>query len=439
MLAAAATLQGWRALPPEGPCRRVSACCRRYDQRSDAGFGITSGAAQRSPILYGCAGIFLGQAGLFIDLPALPLLARDFQVSAAASQETITAYALGYGLSQLAWGPLSDGWGRRSTALTGLALFSLASLLLVVVPGFVPFLILRLIQGIGAGSGTSVSRACLRDVFSDRLLTRAMSYLAMSYALALGLAPFLGGLIGRVAPWRADFLLLALLGAATAVAVSRGLTEARRLPPAERRARLRLGKVTLDYGRLARDPRFLVPTLMASFGTGLVVVYGAISPFDFEQSFGFSPSGFGLISLSLSVPYLLGALVLSHWVVRLGQQRLLQAGLGAVLVGALLMLLLGLAGRFDAVSLLLPMLVVVFGVGLLVPIGLAMPMQSFPSQAGQASALTGFLQQEGSGLVVALAVGIPISSQVPLALALLVIAGILALLVRAYGRLGASR
>jgi hypothetical protein len=65
-------------------------------------------------------------------------------------------------------------------------------------------------------------------------------------------------------------------------------------------------------------------------------------------------------------------LVLSHWVVRLGQQRLLQAGLGAVLVGAL-------------------------------------------------------------------AVGIPISSQVPLALALLAIAGILALLVRAYGRLGASR
>jgi predicted MFS family arabinose efflux permease len=199
-----------------------------------------------------------------------------------------------------------------------------------------------------------------------------MSYVAMSFALALGLAPFLDGQIARVAPWRGDFLLLALLGAATAVAVSRGLKEAHRLPQGERRARLPLGEVALIYGRLARDSRFLLPTLMASFGTGLMVLYGAISPFDFEQSFGFSQSGFGLISLSLSVPYLLGALVLSHWVVRLGQQRLLQAGLGAVLVGAL-------------------------------------------------------------------AVGIPISSQVPLALALLAIAGILALLVRAYGRLGASR
>nr|WP_259735990.1 MFS transporter [Synechococcus sp. CS-1329] len=144
------------------------------------------------------------------------------------------------------------------------------------VPGFVPFLILRLIQGIGAGCGTSVSRACLRDVFSDRSLTRAMSYVAMSFALALGLAPFLDGQIARVAPWRGDFLLLALLGAATAVAVSRGLTEAHRLPQGERRARLPLGEVALIYGRLARDSRFLLPSLMASFGTGLMVLYEVV-------------------------------------------------------------------------------------------------------------------------------------------------------------------
>ncbi|MGB5240224.1 MAG: MFS transporter [Prochlorococcaceae cyanobacterium] len=418
---------------------RVSACCRRYDQGPAAASGIPPVAAHRSQILYGCAGTFLGQSGLFIDLPSLPLLARDFQVSAAGSQESITAYALGYGFSQLVWGPLSDRWGRRPTALTGLALFSLASLLLVVVSGFAPFLIMRLIQGIGAGCGTSVSRACLRDVFSDRLLTRAMSFVAMSYAIALGLAPFLGGLIARVAPWRVDFLLLALLGAATAAVLSLGLKEARRQPPTERRAGLGLGGIALGYGRLARDSRFLVPTLIATFGTGLMVVYGAVSPFDFEKGFGFSPSQFGAISLSLSVPYLLGAAVVSRWVMGLGQERLLRGGLSAVLAGAGLMLALALAGRFDAASLLLPMLVVTLGAGLLVPIGLAMPMQAFPAQAGQATALTGFLQQEGTGLLVAMAVGISVSSQVPLALALLALGGILALLVHAYGRLAPRR
>jgi hypothetical protein len=87
------------------------------------------------------------------------------------------------------------------------------------------------------------------------------------------------------------------------------------------------------------------------------------------------------------------------------------------------------------------MLVVTLGAGLLVPIGLAMPMQAFPAEAGQATALTGFLQQEGTGLLVAMAVGLSVSSQVPLALALALLAlgGILALLVRAYGRLAPSR
>ncbi len=360
-------------------------------------------------------------------------------MSVAASQASITAYALGYGLSQLVWGPLSDRWGRRPTALTGLALFSLASLLLVVVSGFAPFLIMRLIQGIGAGCGTSVSRACLRDVFSDRLLTRAMSFVAMSYALALGLAPFLGGLIARVAPWRVDFLLLSLLGAATAGVLSRGLREPRRLAPTQRRAGLGVGEIALGYGRLARDSRFLVPALIATFGTGLMVVYSAVSPFDFEEGFGFSPSQFGAISLSLSVPYLVGAAVVSRWVMGLGQERLLRGGLGAVLAGAGLMLALGVAGRFDADSLLPPMLVITLGAGLLVPIGLAMPMQAFPAQAGQASALTGFLQQEGSGLLVALAVWIPDTTQVPLAGSLLVLGMALALLVRAYGRLAPGR
>ncbi len=61
------------------------------------------------------------------------------------------------------------------------------------------------------------------------------------------------------------------------------------------------------------------------------------------------------------------------------------------------------------------MLVVVLGAGIVVPLGLALPMQWFPERAGQASALTGFLQQEGTAL---------------LALALL-----LAALVRQQGRL----
>ncbi|WP_228007007.1 hypothetical protein [Cyanobium sp. LEGE 06143] len=80
----------------------------------------------------------------------------------------------------------------------------------------------------------------------------------------------------------------------------------------------------------------------------------------------------------------------------------------------------------------------VVGGGIITPIGHALPMQAFPAQAGQASALTGFLQLEGTALLVGTVVWLPDTTQVPLALCLLVLALMHAGLVLAYARLSTS-
>lgn len=386
-------------------------------------------------ILYVCLGAALGQTGLFIDLPSLPQLASDFGVDAAATQTTVTAYALGYGASQMIWGPLSDRHGRRPIALAGLWMFITASLLLAVVPGFEPFRLLRVVQGIGAGCGTSVSRAALRDVLSNRELARAMSFASISFALALGFAPFVGGLIGRATSWRVDFLLVAALGLATALYLACALPESLSRERAAAATRPSVAAIGRGYLRLAVDARFLLPSLIATVATGMIALYDAASPFIYETRFGFDAAGFGSLSLGLTVAYIAGALMVVRFVVARGQPWLLRFGLGAMLLGGLLMVGLGLGGWFDTLSLFLPMLVITFGASVLVPIGLAMPMQSFPAQAGQASALTGFLQQEGTGLLVLIATVLPASSQLPLALTLLALALVLGLLVRSYTRI----
>ncbi len=386
-------------------------------------------------ILYVCLGAALGQTGLFIDLPSLPQLADAFGVDAAATQTTVTAYALGYGASQLVWGPLSDRRGRRPIALAGLSVFTAASLLLSVVPGFEAFRLLRVVQGIGAGCGTSVSRAALRDVLSNRELARAMSFASISFALALGFAPFVGGLIGRATSWRVDFLLVAALGLATSLYLARALPESLSREQAAAATRPSVAAIGRGYLRLAVDARFLLPSLIATVATGMIALYDAASPFIYETRFGFDAAGFGSLSLGLTVAYIAGALMVVRFVVVRGQPWLLRFGLGAMLLGGLLMAGLGLGGWFDTLSLFLPMLVIVFGGSVLVPIGLAMPMQAFPAQAGQASALTGFLQQEGTGLLVLIATVLPTTSQLPLALTLLALALVLGLLVRSYTRL----
>jgi DHA1 family bicyclomycin/chloramphenicol resistance-like MFS transporter len=60
-------------------------------------------------------------------LPALPSLAEGFGAPVSQAQLTLTTLLLAFGISQLAWGPLSDRFGRRPVLLWGLSAYTLAS------------------------------------------------------------------------------------------------------------------------------------------------------------------------------------------------------------------------------------------------------------------------------------------------------------------------
>lgn len=384
-----------------------------------------------SVIIFACLGSVLGQSGLFIYLPSLPQMTSEFGVTAAAVQNSIATYAIGYGISQLIWGSLSDRFGRKSISLIGVGLFSLTSLLIAVVPGFSLLILLRFLQGMGAGCGTSVSRAALRDVFSDRQLTQAMSYVSICFAGALGFAPFLGGQIARFYSWRLDFAFLVVLSLGTLIFIAVAFQETNRLAETVKTENFQFKFLATSYLKLLIDPRFFLPAGIAMVATGMIACYDTVSPFDFEKVLGFTRSQFGNLSLGITLAYLLGALIVNRGVVALGQKFLLRLGISISLGATVVMLVLGLGGQFNLYSLFLPMFLLVVGCGQLIPIGLAMPMQSFPAQAGLASALTGFLQQEGSGLIVFLATLIPDNSQVPLAATLLGMGLVVAALIRA--------
>ena len=61
-------------------------------------------------------------------LPALPALAGALGAGMGAAQLTLSALIICFGVAQLAWGPLSDRFGRRPVLLAGLALYCVAGL-----------------------------------------------------------------------------------------------------------------------------------------------------------------------------------------------------------------------------------------------------------------------------------------------------------------------
>ena len=85
-----------------------------------------------------------------IYLPALPLLTREFGAPMSVAQLTMSALILAFGVAQLVWGPVADRVGRRPVLITGLVLYTVASIGSMLA-GTIAWLVLwRVLQGADA-------------------------------------------------------------------------------------------------------------------------------------------------------------------------------------------------------------------------------------------------------------------------------------------------
>ena len=70
----------------------------------------------------------VGPFAIDMYLPALPSIAADLSASTAATQMTLTAFFLAFGICQIVYGPVSDMVGRKPPLYFGLVLFTVGSI-----------------------------------------------------------------------------------------------------------------------------------------------------------------------------------------------------------------------------------------------------------------------------------------------------------------------
>ena len=93
------------------------------------------------------------QLALTIFLPAMPALARHFDVAYGTAQLMLSVYLFAFAFAQLAVGPLSDSMGRRPVLLASLAVFTIGSVGCALSPTIEILTASRLIQACGACGG----------------------------------------------------------------------------------------------------------------------------------------------------------------------------------------------------------------------------------------------------------------------------------------------
>ncbi|EFK08726.1 transporter, major facilitator family protein [delta proteobacterium NaphS2] len=139
-------------------------------------------------------------------------MAEYFKVSADLANLTLILFFVFFSVGTLLWGPLSDKYGRKPVLLTGLSIYTAASIACAVAPDIYRLIAFRILQAIGGSGAFSVATAMIKDVYGTK---RRESILAMVQSMVLispAAAPVLGALLLKFMSWRGVFVVLTFIG-----------------------------------------------------------------------------------------------------------------------------------------------------------------------------------------------------------------------------------
>lgn len=344
--------------------------------------------------LIGATMVALGPFSMALYTPAMPMIVASFASTDAAVKSTLAMYFAGFAFAQLFCGPLSDAIGRRPVAIGFVAVYLAASLAGLFAPTIEWLIAARFVQGVGAAAGIVISRAIVRDLFTEESGARIMNLTGIILAVAPALAPTLGGVVLAHAEWHSVFWLMVLYGAALLAIIWWMLPET----VVADLGRLKPMAIARSYGVLLMSPVFVSAALTLAGTVGALYAQATILPFLLMDRVGLSPAQFGLSMLLQSGSFLAGSLLARPLMARIGAARLVAPGLAFVGLGGL-MLAIGLRLLAPSLATVMgPVAIYAFGIAWVMPAMTTRALKPFPAIAGAASAMMGFLQM-GLGLL----------------------------------------
>jgi EmrB/QacA subfamily drug resistance transporter len=320
--------------------------------------------------------------GLIVNV-ALPQMQAGLHFSASAQQWVVNGYLISFGGLLLLAARATDLIGHRQIFLTGVTVFTLASLAGGLAHDPAMLLAARLVQGIGAAALAPSSLSLLTMTHTGEQRTRALSIWSAVSGSAGALGLVLGGVIASGLGWRWVLLINVPIGAVLWIVASASLVPSRHhdrrpldLPGA---VTVTLGAAALTYGISQvggygwTSTRVIIALLCAAALLGLFVVAEQRSPAPLVQLsilrrgnvlaanaiiaglgaimtatlyflslyqqrvLGDSPLRTGLALAPMSAVLTLGAIVSKSLLPRLGARALVVAG-GLTMAGGLIWL-----------------------------------------------------------------------------------------------------
>jgi EmrB/QacA subfamily drug resistance transporter len=158
---------------------------------------------------------------------ALPSIRSDLGIALSELEWVLNAYALTFGVLLLTGGKLADMLGRRAIFITGLVIFTLASLACGLATSAEVLIAARTVQGIGAALMNPATLSIITATFPPRQRGMAIGIWAGVSALALAIGPLVGGVLTENFHWSWIFFINIPIGVAGVLAARMFIDESK--------------------------------------------------------------------------------------------------------------------------------------------------------------------------------------------------------------------
>jgi len=330
-------------------------------------------------------------------IPALPTMSDFFGVPINMVEVSLTVYFIGVAVGQFFGGPLSDSFGRKTIALSGVLLFSFSSLLAVFITDVRVLWVLRFFQAVGGGGASVVNMAFVRDWFEGKDVARISSLIGMIMMLAPLVAPVIGSFLLLSLGWKSIFIFMSSIAMLTFLLFIFFMPESRH--PQHITHRLTARQLVGSYRKIFSSPKAVALVLANSFAVSGMFVFLTGSSFLYISYFKVDVSLFPVYFGANVVMNVLLTFLNFKLVKTIEPAKILHVGLLLQLVSGLL---LWFAVRVDAPNLWVVfslMIAFIGSLGLIFSNTVALVLNQFPEISGSANAVIGVIRFAFSGAV----------------------------------------